>query len=62
MAVCYNLRCLFCLKESSLKKRKKGKADFYLNRGIKKLTRDLDISNLLEMVQVYRVMKQTLFS
>lgn len=38
------------------------KADFYLNKGIGKLSRDLDISNLLEMVQVYRVMKQTLFS
>ena len=49
-------------KKQSLKRNQHRKADFYLDRGIKKLDRDLDVSQLLEMVQVYRVMKQTLFS
>lgn len=49
-------------KKQSLKRTQHRKADFYLDRGIKKLDRDLDVSQLLEMVQVYRVMKQTLFS
>lgn len=61
-AICYNMRCFFCLSESRLKKSKRSKSDFYLNRGIKKLTRDLDISKLLEMVQVFKVMKQTLYN
>jgi len=56
------LRCFVCRKTRSLKKDKSSKQDFYLDKGIDKLSRDLDIVSLLEMVKGYHVMKQVLFS
>ena len=49
-------------KSKSLKKSKSSKVDYYLNKGINKLKRDLDIVNLLEIVKGFYVMKQVLFS
>ena len=34
----------------------------HLNKGIEKLSRDLNVEGLLEMVRGYHVMKQVLFS
>ena len=62
LALGYYFKCRKCRKERSLKERSSSKQDFYLNQGIKKLNRDLDIINLLEMIQIYRVMKMTVFS
>ena len=60
MAMRYYLGCLACRKTSSLKRM--GSTDVYLDRGIDKLSRDLDIVNLLDLIKGYRVMKQVLFS
>ena len=62
LAIAYYLRCFACRKSSSLKKSKAAKNDFYLDRGIEKLSRDLDIVNLLDIVKGFHVMKQVLFS
>ena len=62
MALGYYFRCFACRKGSSLKKNKASKQDYYLNKGIKKLSSDLDIVNLLEIVKGYHVMKQVLFN
>ena len=50
LALCYYFRCFACRKERSLKRKSSSKQDFYLDQGIRKLNRDLDINNLLEMV------------
>ena len=41
---------------------KSAEHDVYLDRGIDKLSRDLDIVNLLKLIKGYHVMKQVLFS
>jgi len=51
------MRCLWCRKSSNLKNTKWAKKDFYLNKGKEKLSRDLDIVNILEIVKEHRVMK-----
>ena len=53
----YYFQCFACRKNSSLKTKKAAKQDFYLNKGIQKLSRDLDIVNLLEIVKGFHVMK-----
>ena len=40
-----------------MKKSEAGKKDFYLDKGIEKLSRDLDIVNLLDIVKGFHVMK-----
>ena len=62
MALGYYFRCFACRKSSSLKKLKSAKPDYYLNQGIKKLSHDLDIVNLLEMIKGFHIMKQVLFN
>ena len=63
LAVRYYLGCLVCRKKESLKKMgRTAKQDVYLDRGIEKLKRDLDIVNLLSLIKGYHVMKQVLFS
>ena len=56
--------CRFgCMRsESSLKNLKTGKQDFLLNKGTRKLKRDLDILELFKIVRGFRVMKKTLFT
>ena len=61
-AIRYFLCCRVCRNKSSLNKIKSGKQDLYLDRGTDKLSRDLDIVNILDMVKGYHVMKQVLFS
>ena len=47
-ALFYYLRCYRCLKKSNLKKSKSGKKHYFLNQGIKMLSHDLDITNILD--------------
>lgn len=61
-AIRYFFSCLACRGKRSLKNLKRAKQDVFLDRGIEKLSRDLDIVNLLDMVKGYHVMKQVLFS
>ena len=56
-AIGYYLRCFVCRKNNSLKQIKSAKTDFYMNKGIEKLTRDLDIFSLLDMIKGYSNMK-----
>ena len=62
LALAYYFRCFACRKTSSLKNNTRSKTDFYLDRGIEKLSRDLDIVNLLDIVKGFHVMKQVLFN
>ena len=62
LAVWYYFRCFTCRKRTRAKKTKSSRKDFYLDKGIEKLERDLDIVNLLDIVKGYHVMKQVLFS
>ena len=57
----YYLKCLICRKKLSLKKLGGDRSDYYLNKGEEKLSKDLDIVNLLRTVKSYRVMRKTLF-
>jgi len=61
-AVRYYLACLHCRKKSSIRSSSIAKQDFYLNKGIDKLSKNLDIVNLIDMMKGYHVMKQVLFS
>ena len=61
-ALLYYFRCFCCRRSSSLKRSEATKTDFYLDKGIEKLERDLDIVKLLDIVKGYHVMKQVLFS
>ena len=62
LALGYYFRCLVCRRSQSLRQRASSKTDFYLDRGVEKLSRDLDIVNLLDMIRGFHVMKQVLFS
>ena len=59
LALKYLLCCYDCRSRSSLKQN--ATQDYYLNKGIEKLNKDLDIVNLLTMIQGYRVLIQTMF-
>ena len=51
----------FCLRrKDTLKKIPAAKDNIILNKGIRKLERDLDITALLEMLHGFRVMKKQL--
>jgi hypothetical protein len=56
-AIGYYLRCFVCRKTNNLKQIKSARTDFYLNKGIDKLNRDLDIVSLLDMIKGYQNMK-----
>mgnify|MGYP001626887541 CR=1 FL=1 len=61
-ALRYVFCCLICRKTKSLRHLKGGKRDFELERGIKMLTRDLDIVHFLELTKDYHLIKQVLFN
>ena len=59
----YYLKCFACRRRESLKSLSvASKTDFYVNRGMDKLSRDLDIVNMLDIIRGFHVMKQVLFS
>ena len=63
-ALAYFGRCFHWRKNRSLKGKKwhNSEKDFVLNQGIKKLTKDLDIVNLLEMIKGYKTINEVLFN
>ena len=56
-ALMYYFRCYKCRKQSTLKQSKSGKIDYFLNQGIKKLSHDLDIVNILDIIKGSRTMR-----
>ena len=58
----YYLKCFICRKKSSLKKLAGDRSDYYLQKGEKKLARDLDIVSLIRMVKSYNVLRKILFN
>ena len=56
------LRCFICRSQKSLRRIESARNDFYLNQGLKKLERDLDIVNLIDLIKGYRVMRKVLFN
>ena len=57
LAFRYYFKCFACRSKNSLKKKASAKQDFYLDKGIEKLNKDLDIVHLIEMIKGYQVMK-----
>ena len=51
LALSYFFRCYNCRNRKSLAKIKSAKQDVFLEKGINKLNKDLDIVNLLETVR-----------
>ena len=56
------LRCFVCRSQKSLRKIKSARNDLYLGQGLRKLERDLDIVNLIDLIKGYRVMRKVLFN
>ena len=56
----YYLKCLCCRSNKTLKK--VSKRDFYLKRGTRKLSKDMDIVNLVRMLAKVRIMNSILFT
>ena len=56
------VRCFICRSQKSLRRIQSGRNDFYMNQGMKKLERDLDIVNLIDLIKGYRVMRKVLFN
>ena len=56
-ALMYYLRCYKCRKQGNLKTSRLGKMDYFLNKGIKKLSHDLDITNILDIIKGSRIMR-----
>ena len=58
----YLARC-FCLRKSeALRSMKKGRNDYYLQQGQKKLEKDLNIVNYFDLLKGFRLMQQVLFT
>ena len=61
-ALAYYGRCFNFCKNKRLKGFKWSQKDFVLNQGIKKLNKDLDIVNLLEIIKGYKSFNEILFN
>lgn len=58
----YLVRC-FCLRKTeSLRSSIEGRQDYFLNQGKRKLERDLDVVNYLNLVKGFRLIRQVLFN
>ena len=58
----YYCKCICLRKTSSLGCKSSLKRDHYLNKGIDKLQKDLDVVKFLQLVRDFRVIKRVLFS
>ena len=61
--LCKNCLVCFCFRsKQNLNKTKAGRKEIFFKKGQKKLDRDLDIVNLINLMKSLRIMRQVLFS
>ena len=63
MAFLFYLRCLNCRKYRSIKAQKSAApSDYFLNKGISKLEKDLDVVGLVKRARGFEILSNILFS